>query len=51
MTQTGPIELRSVGVPDGKLTLRAEITGRNPLSKGTMLGLDCLVLTREDPEK
>lgn len=51
VTQTGPIELRSVGVPDGKLTLRAEITGRNPLSKGTMLGLDCLVLTCEDPEK
>ena len=51
VTQTGPIELRNVGVNDGKLTLRAEITGKNALSSGTMLGLDCLVLTRTDAEK
>lgn len=51
VTQVGPIELRSVEIPDGKLTLRAEITGKNPLSSGTMLGLDCLVLTHEEAEK
>lgn len=51
VTQTGPVELRGVEVTDGRLRLRAEITGKNPLSSGTMLGLDCLVLTREGTEK
>lgn len=48
VTQVGPVWIDGVSVKDGRLDLRFGITGRNPRSSGTMLGLDCLVLEPSD---
>jgi len=43
---SGPIELGTLEPVDGKLTLRVEVVGTNPASRGAhyFFGLDCVVL-------
>ena len=49
VTVAGPVALRNVTVRDGRLLLRAELTGRNPRSLGMMAGFDCMTLIPEKP--
>ena len=44
-TPSGPIELGVFAPSDGAYILRAEVVGRNPNSKGTLFGLDCVSLS------
>ena len=41
---SGPIELGGFAPVDNAYVLRAEVVGRNPKSKGTLFGLDCVVI-------
>ena len=49
VTVAGPVALRHVTVRNGRLLLRAELTGRNPRSLGMMAGFDCMTLIPEKP--
>lgn len=39
------VTINNIRITDGHLTIRAEITGRNPKSTGYLFGLDCIVLS------
>ena len=43
-TPSGPIELGVFTPVDGAIILRAEVVGKNPKSKGTLFGIDCVTL-------
>lgn len=43
---SGPIDLGIAKVTNGLLTLGVEIVGKNNLSKGCLVGLDCLVVEK-----
>ena len=45
-TSSGPIELGVFDPVDSAYVLRVEVVGRNPKSKGTLFGLDCVVFAQ-----
>ena len=47
-TSSGPIVLGAFAPVDGAYALQVEVVGKNPKSKGTFFGLDCVVIERAD---